>query len=126
MGGYFYEKNTKTLPVFINYHKSEDAIAYADRFISPDTLIALSKQSRDINSKDAKRIYKKDEYQDTTILLFIRKNKDDNEAKEFYFLGEIEAQGEPKEVNIGKKAFEIIYKLETPVRNDIYDYILNN
>lgn len=126
MGGYFYEKTTKTLPVFINYHKSEDAIAYADRFKSPDTLIALSKLSRDINSKDAKRIYKKDEYKDTTILLFVRKNKDDNEAKEFYFLGEIEAQGEPKEVTLEKKAFEIIYKLETPVRNDIYDYILNN
>ena len=43
IGGYFYDAETKTFPVFINYHKAEDAIAYEDRFVSENYLIALSK-----------------------------------------------------------------------------------
>lgn len=33
IGGYFYDADTKTLPVFINYEKTDDAIAYEDRFV---------------------------------------------------------------------------------------------
>lgn len=59
IGGYFYDIETKTLPVFINYEKAEDAIAYEDRFVSSSELIALSKHPRKITSSDAERIYKK-------------------------------------------------------------------
>ena len=127
IGGYFYDVATKTLPVFINYEKSEEAVQYNDRFISPTNLIALSKHPRKINSPDADHIYKrKAEDKDNLILLFVRKNKDDNEAKEFYFLGEINAVGQPKPVNMekeGTSAFEINYELDVPVRTDLYSYI---
>ena len=87
IGGYFYDKKTKTLPVFINYEKTEDAIAYEDRFVSNKELIALSKHPRNITSSDAEHIYKTStEDEDNRIYLFVRKNKDDKEAKEFYFL----------------------------------------
>ncbi len=129
IGGYFYDVKTKTLPVFINYEKSEDAIAYEDRFITPDNLIALSKHPRKINSSDADHFYKRTpEDEDNVILLFVRKNKDDNEAKEFYFLGEIYAQDEPKPIKMpktGDDAFEINYRLDEPVRDDIYEYIVS-
>lgn len=49
MGGYFYDEHTHTLPVFINYDKSEDisdSIKYEDRFIDQETLIAMSKNKR--------------------------------------------------------------------------------
>ncbi len=59
MGGYFYDQTTKTLPVFINYDKDEEAIAYEDRFVTPDNLIALSKPKRRVNSKDADYFYKR-------------------------------------------------------------------
>lgn len=128
IGGYFYDADTKTLPVFINYDKAEDAIAYEDRFISEDKLIALSKHPRKITSSDVTHIYKRSEAdRDNRIYLFIRKNKDDNEAKEFYFLGEIYACGEPHPIRMEKSnddAFEIMYQLDVPVRNDIYDYIV--
>lgn len=128
LGGYFYDKETKTLPVFINYNKAEDAIAYEDRFISNDRIIALSKHPRRITSLDAKHFYKKgEEEKDNRIFLFVRKNKNDAEAKEFYFLGEINAEGEPMPIvvrNTNDDAFEINYKLEVPVRSDIYDYIV--
>ena len=129
IGGYFYDSDTKTLPVFINYDKAENAIAYEDRFVTQAHLIALSKHPRKIDSSDADHFFKRmDEDKDNKILLFIRKNKDDKEAKEFYFLGEIYAQGEPIPIKMektGDDAFEINYKLDVPVREDIYEYIVS-
>ena len=130
IGGYYYDSDTKTLPVFINYHKEEDAIAYEDRFVSEGHLIALSKHPRKITSSDAVHIYKQsEEDKNNRIFLFVRKNKDDNEAKEFYFLGEIFAEGNPRQIYMEKtkdNAFEIDYRLDVPVRSDIYDYIVSD
>lgn len=127
IGGYFYDAETKTLPVFINYDKAEDAIAYEDRFVTQDRLIALSKHPRKVNSSDADHFFKRTESdKENQILLFVRKNKDDKEAKEFYFLGEVFAQGQPIPIKMqktGDDAFEINYKLDVPVRDDIYEYI---
>lgn len=127
IGGYFYDAETKTLPVFINYDKKEDAIAYEDRFLSEDRLIALSKHPRRITSADVTHIYKRSqEDKENRIFLFVRKNKDDKEAKEFYFLGEMHAEGEPEEIYMEStkdSAFEINYHLDVPIRSDIYDYI---
>lgn len=133
IGGYFYDAETKTLPVFVNYEKAEDAIAYEDHFESERELVAISKTQRRANSKDADRFYKRTpEDKDNRIYLICPKNKDDSEAKAFYFLGEIFAQGAPEEFNLpsseeGKKGapvFRIKYKLETAVRKGIYDYIV--
>lgn len=128
IGGYFYDSKTKTMPVFINYEKTEDAINYEDRFLSSKELIALSKHPRRITSSDADHIYRRTkEDEENKIYLFVRKNKDDKEAKEFYFLGEIEAIGEPQEVIMKKyndEAFEINYILDRPIREDIYEYIV--
>ena len=129
IGGYFYDATTKTLPVFINYDKAEDAIAYEDRFVTRENLIALSKHPRKVNSSDADHFFKRTEAdKENKILLFVRKNKDDKETKEFYFLGEVFAQGEPIPIKMektGDDAFEINYKLDVPVREDIYEYIVS-
>ena len=129
IGGYFYDSETKTLPVFINYDKTEDAIAYEDRFATKEHLIALSKHPRKVDSSDADHFFKRTEAdKENKILLFVRKNKDDKEAKEFYFLGEISAQGEPIPIKMektGDDAFEINYRLDVPVRDDIYEYIVS-
>lgn len=130
IGGYFYDKDTKTLPVFINYDKAEGDIAYEDRFLSESVLIALSKHPRKITSGDAIHIYKRTpEDKDNRIFLFVRKNKDDKETKEFYFLGEIYAEGESVPIHMeatNDDAFEILYRLDVPVRSDIYDYIVRD
>ena len=127
IGGYFYDTTTKTLPVFINYDKTEDAIAYEDRFVSQQNLIALSKHPRKLDSSDADHFYKRTaEDRDNRIFLFVRKNKNDKEAKEFYFLGEIFAKGSPIPIKMEKTkddAFEINYTLDVPVRDDIYEYM---
>lgn len=130
ISGYYYDRDTKTLPVFINYQKEENAIAYEDRFVSEGHLIAISKHPRKITSSDAVHIYKQsEEDKDNRIFLFVRKNKDDNEAREFYFLGEIFAEGNPRQIYMEKtkdNAFEIDYRLDVPVKSDIYDYIVSD
>lgn len=127
IGGYKYDCGTKTLPVFINYEKVEGTSTdYEDIFISNARLKAISKNNRRIDSKDVKHIYKQtSEDEDNRIYLFVRKNKDDKEAKEFYFLGEMYAEGEPTPVvrKDNVNAFAINYKLEHEVRDDIFEYI---
>lgn len=122
MNGYMYDKKTNTLPVFINYEKEEDAINYQDHFITNSVIVAMSKKNRKIGSKDWKYIYHSKEI-GTKIYLFVRKNKAKTNSKDFYFLGEIHPIDEAEEVIIDNTpAFKIKYRLENPVRKDIYEY----
>ena len=133
IGGYFYDKETKTLPVFVNYDKHEDAIAYEDRWISETAFEAYSKTNRRIDSADANHMFKRTtEDADNRIYLFIRKNKDDKGSKAFYFLGEMQAQGAPIAVRVtsgedktSTDAFKVCYHMLDAVRSDIYEYLNN-
>ena len=130
IGGYKYDKNTKTFPVFINYDKSDDiqdTIKYEDHFTSRSSLIAISKQSRTVESEDVQNFLHAKE-RGIDVELFVRKNKDDKISKEFYYLGRMTATGNTNEfimANTDKTAVEIEWKLDTPVREDIYQYIVN-
>lgn len=129
IGGYKFDKETKTFPVFINYHKEEDiseSIQYNDHFISPTEMLAYSKSGRTLESEDVKTIYSADEL-GVEISLFVRKDKNDKTSKEFYYLGKVHAIGEPEQSimpNTQSNVVKITYKLESPVREDLYDYII--
>lgn len=125
IGGYFYDEKTQTFPIFINYEKQAGAIAYADRFISPAELISLSKVNRQIDSQDAQRMTQKGQYASIRILLFVRRSKEDDEAKAFYFLGAMHAAAAPQPVRLanGQSAFEMHWRLETPVEEGLYEYL---
>jgi len=127
IGGYKYDEKTKTYPIFINYDKAEDegVINYRDRFVSPNTLIALSKKKRTIESKDVFTAVNADVL-GVDMQLFVRKNKDDRNSKEFYYLGRIHATGETSNVTVDdQKAVEIVYKLDTPVNESLYEYLVS-
>lgn len=131
IGGYQFNVETNTYPVFINYHKDEmiqDSIKYEDEFLSPTLLKAISKARRSLTSPDVDTILRSNEL-GIAMHLFVRKNKDDKESKEFYYLGPIYSTGieNAKEITMagGTKAVELEYVLEVPVRDDIYDYIIN-
>lgn len=130
LGGYKYDRKTKTFPVFINYDKEEDiqdTIKYEDHFESPSRLIAISKQSRTKESDDVQNFLHAKE-RGIDVELFVRKNKDDKISKEFYYLGRMTATGKAEEfvmANTDKTAVEIEWQLDTPVREDIYEYIVN-
>lgn len=122
MAGYFYEKTTHTLPVFINYiAPDKKRVDYTNEFLNNTLITAYSKSNRKLDSSDAKHIYNANEEQNK-LYLFVRKPSEDKEAKEFYFLGEITAQGKP-EFAPKYNGFKILYKLDTPVRADIFDYL---
>ncbi|MCB7553356.1 DEAD/DEAH box helicase [bacterium TM223] len=129
IGGYKYDEHTNTLPVFINYDKDEnisDTIKYTDHFIDSQTLVAMSKSKMKLNSKGME-IFNKAKERSTFIHIFVRKNKDDKVSKEFYYLGQgniIDIKQETMANDV--PVCEILYQLDQPVRQDIYDYIVNN
>lgn len=129
IGGYKYDKKTKTFPVFINYHKPEDisdTTKYEDHFVNANTLIAISKSGRSLKSEDVQNFLHAKE-RGIDVQLFVRKNKDDKISKEFYYLGRMCASGKAEEfcmANTTKTAVEIEWILDTPVRDDIYQYII--
>lgn len=129
IGGYMLDKGTKTFPVFINYDKSDDindTIKYQDRFVNTNTLMAISRSRRSVKSKDVQNFLHAKE-RGIDVHLFVRKNKEDNISKEFYYLGRMNASGKIREFampNTTKTAVEIEWILDTPVRDDIYQYII--
>ena len=130
IGGYKYDKKTKTFPIFINYDKQDnisDTTKYEDHFVVENRLIAISKSGRSMDSEDVQNFLKATE-RGIDVQLFVRKNKDDKISKEFYYLGRVIATGNAKQFvipNTDKTAVEIEWELETPVREDIYQYIVN-
>lgn len=132
VGGYKFDKGTNTFPVFINYDKDpsiSETIKYEDRFVSDRELIAISKQPRTLESPEIKRLANYSE-NGMKAYLFVRKDKNDgNESKEFYFLGEIMPTGVFRQTimpGTTKSAVEITYRLDVPVRADLYDYLTND
>lgn len=130
IGGYKYDKKTKTFPIFINYDKQDnisDTTKYEDHFVAENRLIAISKSGRSMDSEDVQNFLNATE-RGIDVQLFVRKNKDDKISKEFYYLGRVIATGNAKQFvmpNTDKTAVEIEWELETPVREDIYQYIVN-
>lgn len=127
IGGYKYDQHTNTLPVFINYDKEEDiadTIKYTDHFVDLQTLVAMSKSKLKLDSKGMD-IFTQAKQRETIIHIFVRKNKDDKTSKEFYYLGigniiNIKQEYMADQIPV----CEILYHLDQPVRQDIYDYIV--
>ena len=91
-------------------------------------MIGLSKSNRTVASQDVIRLSNSNK-DNVVIDLFVRKNKDDEGSKEFYYLGTMQSNGVTESVKMKSdtgndvNAVEIHYILDQPVREDIYDYI---
>ena len=132
IGGYFHDKETNTFPVFIDYEKDPSisiTTMYEDRFISENEIIAISKSNRTLESPEIRKLKDADS-NGMRCYLFVRKNKDDkDDGKEFYFLGEMHPTGEFKQIvmhGTTTSAVEVAYRLEVPVRADLYDCFLSD
>lgn len=129
IGGYKYDSYSKTYPVFINYVKEDDIAVttnYEDRFVDPSSLTAISKSRRTIDSDDVQNAVNSVK-RGILMPLFVRKNKDDQTSKEFYFLGTMRHNGHLHQFIMNGTddvtAVEIGYKLDTPVETNLYEYI---
>ena len=132
IGGYFHDKQTNTFPVFVNYDKDPSisiTTQYEDRFVSENTLIAISKSRRTLQSPEIQALRNAKE-NGMRCFLFLRKNKNDKDAgTEFYFLGEMYPTGQFKPIvmrDTRAGAVEITYRLDVPVRADLYEYFLSD
>ena len=129
IGGYKYDSYTKTYPVFINYEKDENIAVttrYEDRFTDQFSLTAISKSRRKTTSEDVQNAVHSQE-RGILMPLFVRKNKDDQTSKEFYFLGTMRHNGHLHQFVMSDTedvtAVEIGYRLDTPVESNLYEYI---
>lgn len=126
IGGYKYDKFSNTYPVYINYVKQDvvDTQDYEDEFLDQGTLIAISKSYRSLKSDDVQKFLNSD-LEGIAVHLFVRKNKDDKETKEFYYLGTMKPTGWAQEFTmpVGAQAVKIKWKLDRPVPKSLYDYI---
>ena len=132
IGGYFHDKETNTFPVFINYEKDPSisiTTMYEDRFESDHELIAISKSKRTLGSPEIVNLANADS-NGMRCFLFVRKNKEDkDDGTEFYFLGEMHPTGRFEQFTMkgtNTNAVEISYRLENPVRADLYEYFLSD
>lgn len=130
VGGYKYDGRTGTYPVFVNYEKDSDISAttrYEDHFVDQSTLIAISKSNKTLQSRDVVTAINSERL-GVKMYLFVRKNKNDSESKEFYYLGRIrhDPGGVLRQIvmpGTEATAVEIEYRLETPVERNLYDYL---
>ena len=77
IGGYKFDRKTKTFPVFINYDKADDisdTTNYEDHFTSNSSLIAISKSGRSLESEDVQNFLKAQE-RGISVELFVRKKQ---------------------------------------------------
>ena len=123
IGGYYYDRKTRTFPIFVNYVKGKDvkeSQKYEDQFENRSTFIALSKSTEGKDSKRMK-IVENSDAEGVAIHLFVRKKKLGvvNKDSDFYYLGRIHFV----EFLDDNKPVKIRYRLEEEVRQDIYDYL---
>lgn len=86
----------------------------------------LSKNKRNLESEDVCNFLNADK-RNIQVHLFVRKNKEDEGSKEFYYLGHMKTDpSKAEEINVAnRKAVEIYWELDQPVREDLYQYITN-
>ena len=122
IGGYKFDQRTNTFCVFINYVKGENVVEsqrYEDHFENRNTLIALSKSMENKDSKNMVRV-RDHQKNGTDIHLFMRKNKDDEGSKEFYYLGKMDFESFVND----ETPVKIRYKLREEVRFDLFEYFV--
>lgn len=118
------EKYTrKEMCKLFNWEKDEE-IPYKDFFMNEKIFNWMTRKDTDLNSKQVKDIINS---ASTGMKLYLFINKSKDEGSEHYFMGEVKyiegtAQNDV-ESESNKKVVRMQLKLETAVKQDLYDYI---
>ncbi|PKR76812.1 DUF3427 domain-containing protein [Halalkalibacillus sediminis] len=127
---YGYKIKHGTCPIFITYHKQDDvdsSVDYGDELISPDLLKWYTRSNRSLKSHEVQNII---EAQNKNIDIHIFIKKDDDEGKDFYYLG----KGLPDKDTVAEdimsdkngKNIPVVHMnmlLENPVEYKLFKYI---
>ncbi len=124
--GYKVDHTTKTIPLFVTYHKStdiSDSINYHDYFIDHETFNWMSRNRLTLESKEIQSILEAEKL-GYTIMLFVKRN--DGEEKYFFYLGDLSViDAKDTTIEVKGKSLPIVnfvYKLKNPLRDDLYTY----
>ncbi|RYY54706.1 MAG: DUF3427 domain-containing protein [Chitinophagaceae bacterium] len=128
VGGYVYDIAKQAFAIFVTYHKSDDisnTTKYADRFLNRNEFQWMSKSNRTLNSPEIQVLKSNINMR---ICLFVK--KENKKEEEHYYLGDIVPDGEsfaqtymPGDEGASIPVVSIKFKLERPVREELYDYI---
>lgn len=126
---YGYKTKHNTCPIFVTYSKSEDisdSTKYEDRFINEQQFCWMTRSNRRIETPEIQRIIHAEE-EGTELHLFVKKS--DGEGADFYYMGEVSVQ-EYRQTTIPTESGELpivsfTFRLDELVREDIYDYFVD-
>lgn len=126
---YGYRIKHGTCPIFVTYKKSDDiakSTQYEDRFIDQSTFSWMTRSNVTLESKEARTIREADSL-GIDIHLFVKKH--DSEGSDFYYLGKAHpySWSQTTQENDHGKQLPIVnfgLRLEHPVRDDLYDYLV--
>ncbi|WP_392450243.1 DUF3427 domain-containing protein [Staphylococcus massiliensis] len=122
-----YKMKYQTCPIFINYHKEDDIsenTQYEDRFLSQDEMKWFTRSPRKLTSSEVQPILN---HKESNSLIYLFVKKESAEGMEYYYLGKanvIDGSAEEDHMPNGKSVVTMRLGLETPVRDDIYRYIV--
>ncbi|WP_035512644.1 DUF3427 domain-containing protein [Halalkalibacillus halophilus] len=127
---YGYKIKHGTCPIFITYHKQDDvesSVDYGDELMSPDLLRWYTRSNRSLRSHEVQNIIEA-ENKDIDLHIFIK--KDDDEGKDFYYLGkalpEKDTAVEATMNDKNGKEIPVVHMdmvLENPVDYKLFKYI---
>lgn len=87
--GYRVDKETRTCPIFVTYHKDEGvsaSTAYQDRLLDQSTFLWYTRSRRTLDSAEVRAIV------DNDVTLHVFAKKDDADGPDFYYLGQATSQ----------------------------------
>lgn len=122
--GYATDYLTHTCPIFVTYRKDaavSASTAYEDELLDPSTMLWYSKSKRTLTSPDVESIV------DGLVDLHVFVKKDDDDGKDFYYLGQAHADSPEQTTMAGSEGrpLSVVHMLlhfETPIPSALFDY----
>lgn len=126
--GYKVDPQSKTCPIFVTLHKSEDisaSTAYQDELVDPSHLRWFTRSRRTLQSDEVRRIVNNE------VDLYVFVKKDDAEGTEFFYLGQADSRNAEQTHMSGKNQEQLDVvtmnlHFEKAIDNALYDYLSPN
>ncbi|NQD40303.1 DUF3427 domain-containing protein [Glutamicibacter halophytocola] len=126
--GYKVDMESKTCPIFVTLHKSDDvsaSTAYQDELVDPSHLRWFTRSRRTLRSDEVRRIVNNE----VDLHVFVK--KDDAEGTEFFYLGQADSRNAeqtqmPDKDNVPLDVVTMDLHFEEAIDTALYDYLSPN
>ncbi|MFA6680042.1 MAG: DEAD/DEAH box helicase [Candidatus Methanomethylophilaceae archaeon] len=125
---YGYRIKNNTCPIFVTYNKRNDISAstkYEDAFIDRQTFSWMTRSGVKLGSSEVDQIIN---FNRNGLKTYLFVKKDDGDGTDFYYMGRVEpiikSIAEKKNIE-NKSIVNIPFRLKSPVKNDIYNYLVS-